>query len=758
LTHEIFNKLREQAPDAQPAYNFELALQAPVLEMMLRGFRVDPGPRELAIQETRRQLDRQTYIINQLAQAVWDRDLNPNSGQQLKELFYGRLAVPEIKAWIKGELKFPMDRSIIEQVEDYFQARPIAACVLEYRNLEKQLQVLETEVDRDWRMRTSYNIGGTKSARFSSSKSPTGTGGNLQNISEELRHILIPDPGHVLCGIDASQSDSRMVGYMCGLLFDDWGYLDACESGDLHTAVAKMTWPDLKWTGDLKKDKAIAEVPFYRHFTYRDCCKKLGHGCLTEDHEVLTPLGWVPIATKPSVIMQFDPIQKISTFTLVNTWVDKMWSGPFCEWDNLSLSIKMTGPHRVYYTTTTDEKLAVTSALHVPSSARIPLGEGYSNNTSSDWTPSLARLLAAYQCDGDFSGVGRQARFHMKKARKFDRLEELALDAGLLYSQGEDKTKAAVTIDNIRDWPKKAGSYLLNWPTASLEAYLDEFQYWDGTLFESGSTRSLTLSSVDKEHLDWIRTCNRLVGKGGNISKPYISGFGSTIFRLQINNRLFTNVEQKQRTISEETNRVFCPSVPTQAFYVRRNGKISVTGNTNFLGKAPTLSRLIHIPLNLVEPFQEKYFDGFPAIPMWHSWTAAELQTKRRLVSIHGRHRDFFDRTNADETLRKALAFLAAAATADNLNLGMWRIWRHMPHVHLLAQVHDAVYFQFPETLNPQDVVAEACHHLTVTLTAPNGRKFAVPTEAKLGYNWGNKSEKNPRGLSKDLKAFKAKV
>jgi DNA polymerase I-like protein with 3'-5' exonuclease and polymerase domains len=457
LTYEVFQKLSEQALAAEPAYSFERAMQGPVLEMMLRGFRVDPGARELGIAETKRNLDRLTHIINTLSNAVMDKDLNPNSSIQLKELFYGRIGIPEIKSYVKGELKFQMNRDTIEQIEDYFPARLIAASVLDFRDQLKTLNVLETEVDRDWRMRTSYNIGGTKSARFSSSKSPEGTGTNLQNITESLRHILIADPGHILVGIDAEQSDSRMVGFMCGVLFDDWRYLDACESSDLHTAVARLTWPNLGWTGDIKKDRKIAERPFYRHYTYRDCCKRLGHG-------------------------------------------------------------------------------------------------------------------------------------------------------------------------------------------------------------------------------------------------------------------------------------------------------------TNFLGKATTLSKMIHIPLALVEPFQELYFEAFPAIQKWHAWTAGELQTKKRLTSIHGRVRDFFDRTDADETLRKGLAFLAAAPTADNLNLGMYRVWKQMPEVQLLAQVHDAIYFQFPEDLDPQEIIPRAQALLETPLRAPNGRIFYVPTDAKIGYNWGNYvpgdeekgiPEKNPKGLRK---------
>ncbi|MGH7239436.1 MAG: hypothetical protein ACREHG_05135, partial [Candidatus Saccharimonadales bacterium] len=229
---------------------------------------------------------------------------------------------------------------------------------------------------------------------------------NLQNITEELRHIFIADKGYKLVGIDAEQSDSRMVGYMCGLLFDDWTYLDACESGDLHTFVARLTWPDLGWNGNIKKDRKIADRRFYRHFSYRDTCKRLGHGCLTPDHEVLTRNGWVSIEKKPNEILQFDPIAKKSSFAQVSTWVDKIWTGPFCEWNNLSISAKMTAPHRVYYTTTADEYLNVTEAQKIPISARIPLGWGYIGGNCSDISPEIARLIAAYQCDGHWSGTG----------------------------------------------------------------------------------------------------------------------------------------------------------------------------------------------------------------------------------------------------------------------------------------------------------------------------------------------------------------
>jgi hypothetical protein len=83
------------------------------------------------------------------------------------------------------------------------------------------------------------------------------------------------------CKVDARQIQSRIVGAIEWKLFKDGTYLDACEGADLHTYVAQLVWPGLPWTSDPKANKALCDnrsAPFYRHFTHRDLCKKLGHG------------------------------------------------------------------------------------------------------------------------------------------------------------------------------------------------------------------------------------------------------------------------------------------------------------------------------------------------------------------------------------------------------------------------------------------------------------------------------------------------
>ncbi len=466
VTLEVFEEVSSLYNTPPDIYSFSRALQAPVLEMMCRGFRVDEYERRAAIIDIRELIGRLNQQLQLMASAVWDRELNPRSPKQLLDFFYGHMRLPEIWSSQKGVRKLSMNMETLEKLEVYLHARPIIAHILRIRELSKMLSVLETEIDPDGRMRTSYNIGGTESGRFSSSANAFGTGTNLQNLRQDpdwrredgrykisLRKIFVADPGYKICGIDLEQAESREVGFQLGVLFDDWTYLDYCEAGDLHTATCMLIWQDLPWTTDPKANRAIADQQFYRQFSYRDMSKRGGHG-------------------------------------------------------------------------------------------------------------------------------------------------------------------------------------------------------------------------------------------------------------------------------------------------------------STYLGTPFTMARHLKVPTKLMEDFQRAFFHAFP-IPRWHTWTAGQIQTIQQLTTPFGRRRHFFGRPNDDTTLREAVAYVPQSATADRLNLALWRIWYYMgKRIQLLAQVHDALYFQYPESTNPQPLIAEAISYLSTPFlhTMKNGkvRKFDVPGEAKVGWNWGNYHEKhNPDGLQK---------
>ena len=146
--------------------------------MMLRGFKIDQYERAKGIEATQQQLAVIRAQLNRLAEAAWGRPLNANSPKQLKEFFYSAMRLPEIWISQRGERKLSLNREVLEKLEVYFHARPLIALILEARDLAKKLSVLETEVSSDGRMRTSYNIGGTNTGRWSSSANAEGTGTN----------------------------------------------------------------------------------------------------------------------------------------------------------------------------------------------------------------------------------------------------------------------------------------------------------------------------------------------------------------------------------------------------------------------------------------------------------------------------------------------------------------------------------------------------------------------------------------------------
>ena len=466
LTLEVKEEISRQFNQPPDIYAWERELQGPYLDIMLRGFKVNLIARDNAVRSLEEEIRHRQSVLNTLSQAVMDRPLNPRSRNDLQNLFYTVMRLPEIWTSKKGVRKLSLDREALEKLEQYFYARPFVSLILSIRDLSKQLEVLQTSIDSDGRYRTSYNIAGTETGRPSSSENAFGTGGNHQNVAPKLRYIFEADRGWKLCVIDLEQVEARDEGFFCGCLFDDWSFLDAAESGDLHTANARLVWRELPWTGDLRQDRKIAERNFYREFSYRDMAKRGGH--LTD-------------------------------------YMGTAWT--------------------------------MARALKIP----IELAQDF------------------------------QARF-------------------------------------CRGAPAKRNKH------------------------------------------------------------------------------------------GDEIAEAIAPA--------------------------------------------------FPCIPRYWRWVAEQLQTTGYLVTPFGRRRHFFGRPDDDATLREAIAFLPQSTTADRMNLGLWRVWRRMPQVELLAQTYDSITFQFREG-DEQRVVQEALEHIRVELVSPQGRSYVVPGEAKTGWNWGNASQMNPEGLRK---------
>ena len=331
----------QNSPHARTSYSFVRAMQGPAMDMMRRGVAINAKVRQ---DETERYLQlrgKAQALLDRLADAVWGpalvtqvdkrtevyrpqgkrgnllsprtrvvrterivelpRGLNASSDKQCLAFFNIALGFPveyEIRKTPQGTIRTPSanakalrkwaerrtkgpgidprDRS----VPSVRLAAPFVSLILTIREADKMLAVLRTPLDPDGRMRCSYNVAGTENARWSSSKNVHGRGTNLQNITPSMRRMFAADDGYWFVSTDLEQAESRLVAGLVWQATGDDTYWKACLSGDLHTTVARMTWPELGWTDDAKENRKIAEQTSaeLERFSYRDIAKRLGHG------------------------------------------------------------------------------------------------------------------------------------------------------------------------------------------------------------------------------------------------------------------------------------------------------------------------------------------------------------------------------------------------------------------------------------------------------------------------------------------------
>lgn len=281
VTDEVLGQLLPQMDEvAQNTYTFSRSLIGPVLDMNMVGVKVDLDRRDQVIIDYTKDVERIEHNFDRLLEeGIGIPTINPSAPLQVANLLYDVLGLPEVtKRNTKGERVRTADEDALRKCGAYFIAEPLVLHILAIREVNKRISTLKTHVDPDGRMRTNFNIGGTSTARLSSSLGDFGEGGNMQNWEKKLRSIFIPDEGMKFGNIDLGQADARNVGAICINLFGISTYLDACESGDLHTMVAKLCWPNLPWTDNPKfNKKVVAEQKFYRQHSYRESSKKLGH-------------------------------------------------------------------------------------------------------------------------------------------------------------------------------------------------------------------------------------------------------------------------------------------------------------------------------------------------------------------------------------------------------------------------------------------------------------------------------------------------
>jgi DNA polymerase I-like protein with 3'-5' exonuclease and polymerase domains len=175
----LLDILEQQPKKLQEFYNFQQTKVAPALVSMMNiGVKVDLKKKQSLLEELSALLIRVEETIN----LDLGMEINLKSPIQIKKLFTDFL---DIKPVINRKSKSATfgSEAMLVYLENYPLYEPLITSILEYRSIGVFVRTfLSAQVDDDNRMRTSYNLAGTRTYRLASRKNAFGKGMNLQNV------------------------------------------------------------------------------------------------------------------------------------------------------------------------------------------------------------------------------------------------------------------------------------------------------------------------------------------------------------------------------------------------------------------------------------------------------------------------------------------------------------------------------------------------------------------------------------------------
>jgi len=201
---------------------FQQRLRPAVLRMMLRGVRFDNDARNALSRELLTEIAKREEWL----EAVTGETLNIKSPLQMQRFFYEAMGQKVIrKRRSDGSMSATTDDEALHKIASREPILlPVTRKIAELRSLGVfHSTFVQARTSTDGRMRTSFNIAGTETYRFSSSTDAFDTGINYQNVPKggetedgglvlpNIRKLSIPDPGMTIFDIDLDSADLRIV-------------------------------------------------------------------------------------------------------------------------------------------------------------------------------------------------------------------------------------------------------------------------------------------------------------------------------------------------------------------------------------------------------------------------------------------------------------------------------------------------------------------------------------------------------------------
>jgi DNA polymerase I-like protein with 3'-5' exonuclease and polymerase domains/uracil-DNA glycosylase len=321
--------------------------------------------------------------------------------------------------------------------------------------------------------------------------------------------------------------------------------------------------------------------------------------CYDGETEVLTPDGWVRFDTlqRSVEVAQWD--NGAVSFVQPVAYVDQPYTGKVWKLTNQAVDLVVTPDHKMIYRQKGTDRLKICAVQDLPASAGSLPHTGVKYDEDAECDPAFVRLLAATQADGSWveRADGWAVDFGFTKERKIERLTDILTRLNVPYTVKETGTKnrrtriwvgACAVTENLYALlgPNKIfPASLLDLPMTLRSAFLDELPLWDGTATDTHTN----YNTVEKANADMVQAVAAITGRTTRLAL-YANGEHRPVYRVSlpsgaVRDRSWSKLEGLNREQVDFDDRIYCVSVPSGFILVRRNGKVTVSGNTDREGR-----------------------------------------------------------------------------------------------------------------------------------------------------------------------------
>lgn len=269
--------------------------------------------------------------------------------------------------------------------------------------------------------------------------------------------------------------------------------------------------------------------------------------------------------------------------------------------NKVGFSMTTTGNHRVVlknYRNGKYKDMLAKDLFKIGGEYSIPTTGMYTPSTPLELTDDLVKLIVATQADGSFSGK-TSINYRFSKQRKIDRLTTILDSLGYEYTKGSldaygcinfiIRSDLALAVRKYLTSTKEFSNELINLSPKQAQIFINEIQYWDGTL---NANSNIILDTHGKESRDILHTICHLNGVLCTAHEyvkpnPFKPGTFRTVYRACVSNLFFSKenfspvrTKSLEKTRVPYTGKVACVSIKSTYFLCKEDDTIFVTGNS----------------------------------------------------------------------------------------------------------------------------------------------------------------------------------